>query len=79
MDCRCPTPTVKIARMKITLEPELERTAGSLDASQCRRLASVYKRWARELEMKAAILETHSVPAPQPRLRRLPLQKLLLN
>ncbi len=41
----------------ITLEPELQLQTVSYTAAQCRALARIYYRWARQLFVKARILD----------------------
>ena len=64
---------------RIRLEPELEAFAADFNAQQCRNVARLYARWARQLRVKARILERDSQPVPPPPLRPLSPQKLPLN
>jgi len=66
-------------RKRVQLEPALEAMAGDLGAAQCRRAAAVFQRWARELEVKARILERDALPRPPPRLSWLPLRRARRN
>ena len=64
---------------RIILEPRLELQAACLNAHQCRVLAQIYLRWARQLFVKARILEFDSKPKPKPRLVLLPVRRSRLN
>lgn len=44
----------------VTLEPELEFMAVTWDVARCQREAAKFQRWARQLRVKAAILQLHS-------------------
>jgi hypothetical protein len=67
-------------KMKIILEPELEVQAVSLTASQCRALSRVYRRWSRQLYVKAKMLELHQSPSSRPKgLRWLPQRRQRMN
>jgi len=65
--------------VRIRLEPELEAIAADFNAHQCRIVARLYARWARQLRVKAQILEQDSQPVPPPPLRPLSPSKLPLN
>jgi len=68
---------------RVTLEPELEAEAALWTAQQCRESAEKFKRWGRQLEVKAAILESDLKRAystrPTPSLKALPLRVLRRN
>lgn len=53
----------------VRLEPDLELRAAAWDAAECRLWAAKYRRWARQLTVKATILELHVLPQP-PRLSK---------
>jgi hypothetical protein len=61
------------------MEPELEAIAGDLNAAQRRGMARKLRRWIRELEITAFILDRDAAPKPPPVLRRLSPRKLILN
>lgn len=64
----------------VVLEPVLEQIAGDFSAAQCVRLAKVYRRWARQLSVKAKVLRAHSVSSkPRPEVRPLHPRRLVLN
>jgi hypothetical protein len=70
----------RVGMTSIILEPLLEVEAGALNASQCVELASVYSRWAHQLQMKAKILRKNRCRRkPAPRIRSLPLWMLARN
>lgn len=66
-------------KLKIQLEPELELQAATLDAHQRRALARLYRRWARQLEVSAKMLELHAKPSPKRPLHPLPRRRLQWN
>src|SRR5258708_40076923 len=68
-----------MSRKKIILEPLLEERAGDLNAFQCRDLARLYERWARQLRVKAEMLLLEQQPAPPKRLRWPRASQLKLN
>jgi hypothetical protein len=55
----------------VKLEPMLQKKAASLNVYQCRELARLYERWARQLRVKALVLEAHAGPRPVKSLSRL--------
>ncbi len=63
----------------VRLEPDLEEIAGTFDARQCRALADLYRRWARQLSVKARVLERRSGPKPAVSLKPLVERRLALN
>lgn len=63
----------------VKLEPDLEEIAGAFNAGECRALASLYRRWARQLSVKAKVLESRSGPKPSASLRPLAARRLALN
>jgi hypothetical protein len=68
---------------RVTLAPELEAIAGQLPALARRQLARDFKKWARQLEVSAFIMERDRRracgPRPTPVLKRLPLHVLVRN
>ena len=76
-----PAKFVRMPRMivHVRLEPGLEEVAGLMSAPQCRALASVYKRYAHQLEVKAAILDRVHGRRAKPKLPKLGLRRSLLN
>ena len=66
-------------KSKITLEPILEERAVDWSASKCRLMAALYERWARQLRIRAAILDRDASPKPAPHLKILPIRKSRLN
>jgi len=56
--------------VNIQLEPELEIQTVTLDAAQCRSLARVYFRWAKQLYLKADALDVRAGLWPARRVRR---------
>ena len=66
-------------RPPVKLEPDLEQIAGTFDARQCRALAALYRRWARQLSVKAKVLESRSLPKPSVYLKPLVARRLALN
>ncbi len=65
-------------RQAVRLEPDLEQIAGTFDAGQCRALAALYRRWSRQLSVKAKVLETRAAPRPAGVLRPLAARRLAL-
>ena len=63
----------------VRLEPDLEEIAGTFNAQECRALASLYRRWARQLSVKAKVLETRAGPKPAVSLKPLVARRLALN
>ena len=63
----------------VILEPGLEEQAVGLNATQCRKLAGVYERWAHQLRVKAKILDRVHGPRAKPQLPKLSRAKTLLN
>jgi hypothetical protein len=65
------------------MEPILEEEAGLWTAKQCREEAKRLKRWARQLEMRATIMEIDFRRAygakPTPFLKAVPLRILIRN
>ena len=53
----------------VTLEPELEEDAALWTITQRRAAAKLYRRYARQLEVSANIMENLSAPKPPPSLR----------
>ena len=51
-------------RKRVTMEPELEELAGDLTPGQRRAMAGKMKRWIKQLEFTALILEIDSAPKP---------------
>lgn len=49
----------------VTLEPGLEEEACLLNASQRRAMAKMFRRWARQLEVSAVILDRVYAPPPK--------------
>ena len=66
-------------RAAVRLEPDLEEIAGTFDARQCRALAALYRRWSRQLSVKAKVLESRSGPKPSVSLRPLVERRLALK
>lgn len=68
---------------RVALEPRLEAIAGMLSARDRRELARKFKRWARQLDISAFIMESDHRRAcaklPTPVLKRLPLHVLVRN
>lgn len=67
------------AKPAVKLEPDLEEIAGTFNVQECRALASLYRRWARQLSVKAKTLETRADPKPVVSLRPLVARRLALN
>lgn len=63
----------------ITLEPELELLAATWSASRCRSSARVFARWARQLMVKAQILDPRVPRGKLPRWQRLTKRQSALN
>jgi hypothetical protein len=63
----------------VILEPELEQDACLWTAAQRRAAARKMRRWARQLEVSAFILERHAKPRSKSSLRALKPEKLALN
>ena len=79
-------PRGEAARMKsdkkfcpVTLEPSLEEDAALLTAHERRMLAKRFRRYARQLEVSAFILDRVYAPPPPPSLKVLPPRKSVLN
>jgi hypothetical protein len=66
-------------RKRVTLEPELEEEVALLCPAARKGLARKLRRWARQLEVSAAILEGDAVPKPKLKTPNLPQHKLILN
>ena len=66
-------------RPAVRLEPDLEQIAGTFDARECRAMAKLYRRWARQLWVKAKTLERRADPKPAVALRPLVVRRLALN
>lgn len=64
---------------RVTLEPVLEEEFGALRAAARRALARKLRRWARQLDVSAAILERDEAPPPKRRSPALPAHKCKLN
>lgn len=64
---------------KVTLEPELELHAATLNAQQCRALARVYLRWAHQLQIKSKILAAYAKPSASRSMRPIARRQLLRN
>jgi len=62
----------------VTLEPELEERASLWTPEKRRAVAAKLQRWARQLTVSASVLERRRV-SPPPRLKVLPMKKLVLN
>jgi len=67
------------SRPLVQLELPLQQQAGDLNASESRALAGKLERWAHQLRVKAAVLDAHFSRPSLPRLKRLPLSRLILN
>ena len=63
----------------VKLEPDLEEIAGTFNVGECRALASLYRRWARQLSVKAKVLEQRAGPKPAVSLKPLAARRLALN
>jgi hypothetical protein len=63
---------------RIILDPELAAVAGRFSPDECLHLASIYQRWAVQLELKA-LLETAPLSAELRQPPLLPLDRLSLN
>ena len=63
----------------VTLEPELEAEACLWTPAQRRAAAKKMRRWARQLDVSAVILERLLAPRPKPALKGVPRRKLALN
>ena len=63
----------------VTLEPELEAEASLWTPAQRRAAAKKMRRWARQLDISAVILERHTAPRPKATLKPVPRRKLVLN
>jgi hypothetical protein len=63
----------------VTLEPELEEAAALMTAHERRMMAKRLRRWARQLEVSAFILDRVYAPKPPPALKVLPARRLVLN
>jgi len=55
-----------VAYCPVSLEPELEAQAALLTPAQRLALARKFQRWARQLEISAAIMRRHQRPAGGP-------------
>jgi hypothetical protein len=66
-------------KRRFTLEPELEEETCLMNASQRRALANKLRRWARELEVSARMMDMDNSPKPKPRLKWESRQKIMLN
>jgi hypothetical protein len=67
------------SRKLITLEPALEELAADWPAWKRRAFAQKLRRWVRQLEVSAQILEAREQPSAARPLRRLPARKLVRN
>ena len=63
----------------VTLEPDLEEEAALWTPKQRRAAAKLYRRYARQLEVSARIMEKFSEPRPKPFLRFVCAQVLARN
>ena len=66
-------------KIRVVLEPDLQEQAELLTATQRRSLAKIYRRWARQLEVSAKIMETDEKPPKRDPLKPLPRRRLGLN
>jgi len=66
-------------KRRFTLEPEQEEETCFMTAPQRRALANKLRRWARELEVSAKMMEMDEAPKPKPRIKYLSHRKLILN
>ena len=64
---------------RVRLEPALEALAGEFSAGECRALARTCYRWAKQLWVKARVLEADAAPRPRRRWRWLSREQLLRN
>jgi len=64
---------------KVTMEPELEQIAGDLTASELKAMARKMRRWIRQLEIKAFILDRDAGPRRRVSLPRVSQRHLILN
>lgn len=74
-----PLPEKVTVRIRVRLEPQLEKHIATLDASERRQVAKKFERWAHQLKISAAILDRACPAPPQDPLRPLPRRRLLLN
>ncbi len=65
------------SNIKVTMEAELEKHAGHLNAHERVMLARKFYRWAKQLYVSAQILRRDAPPAPP--LPKCPRRKLSLN
>ena len=65
--------------MNVTMEKELERLAGPLNAHERVMLARKFYRWAKPLYVSAHILRRDAAPTPLPACPKLPPRKAALN
>lgn len=66
-------------KRRVRLEPDLEEIAGDLNASGRRAMAWKLRRWARQLDVSATIIDLDSAPTRRPSLRPLARRRLLWN
>jgi hypothetical protein len=65
-------------RIRVTLEPELEKRAALWPPAKRRKAASVYARWAKQLRLSAAIMERDEAK-PRPSFKALAARHQALN
>jgi hypothetical protein len=66
-------------KIRVVLEPALQEQAELLTAPQRRALAKIYRRWARQLEVSAKIMETDTKSPTRDPLKPLARRRLKLN
>jgi hypothetical protein len=66
-------------KIRVVLEPDLQEQAELLTASQRRALAKIYRRWARQLEVSAKIMDADEQAPKRDPLKPLPKRRLKLN
>jgi hypothetical protein len=66
-------------RSPVVLEPGLEEEALLMTPAQRRAAARKFRRWARQLEVSANILDKLNAPKPSPSLKVVPLRVLTSN
>jgi hypothetical protein len=66
-------------KIRVVLEPDLQEQAELLTAPQRRALAKIYRRWARQLEVSAKIMDADDQTPKRDPLKPLPKRRLTLN
>jgi hypothetical protein len=66
-------------RVRVTLEPALEKISALWTEEKALRMACVFDRWARQLRMKVQFARADRNPPRRPPLRPLPRRRLVQN